>query len=305
MSDAVFHDGERDVQERAGERANALINGQNIRPTIPAAARLFVTQQRVFVTARVSPSGDPWAGFVTGPAGFLSASEDLGWLDISLAGASAARAEGGVLDNLVQGEPLGLLLIELLTCRRLRINGEVASVDSRGLRLAVGESFALCPKYIQRRALLEGASPPPATAPETGTALNSMLRSWIRSADTCFVASAHPDGRLDASHRGGQPGFVQVRDDALFVPDYPGNSLFNTLGNFVLNPRAGLCFVHFDGGRQLQLTGDVHLHHDRVQDQALTGGTKRWWEFRPRRWAVTALNAPLGFRFLEASSFNP
>jgi predicted pyridoxine 5'-phosphate oxidase superfamily flavin-nucleotide-binding protein len=257
------------------------------------------------IIARVSPSGEPWAGLVAGHAGFLSVSSDLEALGIAVSDASAARASGGMLDKLAQGEPLGLLLIELSTRRRLRINGEVASLDGSGLVLSVSESFALCPKYIQRRDLVERASPSAAAKSETGTGLNNMVLDWVRSADTCFVASAHPSGRLDASHRGGQPGFVQVRDGALLVPDYPGNSMFNTLGNFAANPVAGLCFVDFNGARQLQLTGDVLIRYDVAEDNPLTGGTGRWWEVRPRRWVVSTFDAPFGFQFIDASSFNP
>jgi predicted pyridoxine 5'-phosphate oxidase superfamily flavin-nucleotide-binding protein len=55
----------------------------------------------------------------------------------------------------------------------------------------------------------------------------------------------------DVSHRGGRPGFVRT-DDAvtLTVPDYIGNSLFNTIGNLQVNPRAGLLFPNF-------VTGDI------------------------------------------------
>ena len=60
------------------------------------------------------------------------------------------------------------------------------------------------------------------------------------SADTFFVASAHAERGVDASHRGGLPGFVRVLGDrTLEIPDYPGNSMFNTLGNPAADPRAG------------------------------------------------------------------
>ena len=54
---------------------------------------------------------------------------------------------------------------------------------------------------------------------------------------------------MDASHRGGQPGFVQVESDRRLVfPDYAGNNHYNTIGNLVLDPRAGLLFVDFEQG---------------------------------------------------------
>jgi len=134
---------------------------------------------------------------------------------------------------------------------------------------------------------------------------HDAITSWIEQADACFVASAHPDGAMDASHRGGARGFVALRSGVLRIPDYPGNSLFNTLGNFSLNPRAGLVFLHFEHSRQLQLSGDVRLDLAARDTEGTTGGTGRWWAFHPRRWIVSPLDMPLAWRFADASPFNP
>jgi hypothetical protein len=53
---------------------------------------------------------------------------------------------------------------------------------------------------------------------------------------------------------------VRVVDDGtLLFPDYPGNNMFNTLGNLAGYPKAGLLFVDFEGGDLLQLTGRAEL----------------------------------------------
>ena len=49
MNDSVFHEGERLVQERTGEREIALLNGRMIADRIPSAARSFIAQQRLCV----------------------------------------------------------------------------------------------------------------------------------------------------------------------------------------------------------------------------------------------------------------
>jgi predicted pyridoxine 5'-phosphate oxidase superfamily flavin-nucleotide-binding protein len=55
------------------------------------------------------------------------------------------------------------------------------------------------------------------------------------------MASFHPRGGADASHRGGRAGFVRVLDeDRLAFADYPGNNMFNTFVNLIEYPRAGL-----------------------------------------------------------------
>ncbi|MEO0323362.1 MAG: pyridoxamine 5'-phosphate oxidase family protein [Myxococcota bacterium] len=69
----------------------------------------------------------------------------------------------------------------------------------------------------------------------------------ITGADAFYVASyADLEGgrQVDVSHRGGRPGFINVADDGtLTVPDFKGNDVFNTLGNFTENPRGGLVFI--------------------------------------------------------------
>jgi hypothetical protein len=65
---------------------------------------------------------------------------------------------------------------------------------------------------------------------------------------------------MDASHRGGERGFVQARGDGCLVfPDYAGNNHYNTIGNLVLDPRVGLLFVDFETGGLLQLLGTAAI----------------------------------------------
>ena len=304
MGKTPFHDGEILIQERVGEREIAMLNGRSIAARIPAAARLFLSRQRICVLASTAANGDPWATFVTGPSGFASVSEDLTILDLALTQERGAGEQAPSLRSLKAGDPIGLLFIELATRRRLRINGSIARINA-GLQIAVQVAFPNCPKYIQRRQIEGVNAPRPAFPLESGTELTDTVVEWIQRADTAFVASAHPDGRLDAGHRGGNPGFVRIREGALLIPDYPGNSLFNTFGNFALNPRAGLTFLDFDQARQLQLTGEVALHFGVSEEIELTAGTGRWWKFRPQRWFASPWNASLRWRYIDASPFNP
>ena len=74
------------------------------------------------------------------------------------------------------------------------------------------------------------------------------------------LATAHPESGLDASHRGGKPGFVRVENEKRLVfPDYPGNNMFNSLGNISSYPRAGLLFPDFQSGASLQITGAASI----------------------------------------------
>src|SRR4030095_14952481 len=70
------------------------------------------------------------------------------------------------------------------------------------------------------------------------TALTESQRLAIERADTLFIASVHADAGADASHRGGQPGFVRgLGERRLVSPDYAGNNMFQTLGNIAAPTR--------------------------------------------------------------------
>ena len=96
-----------------------------------------------------------------------------------------------------------------------------------------------------------------------------------------------------------------VDDRTLRIPDYIGNSMFNTLGNFTANPRAGLIFPDFESGRTLQLIGRPEILYDVDGSAEETGGTKRYWLLHIDRWLETTQAAPLSWEFLDASPYNP
>src|SRR6185369_9496968 len=133
--------------------------------------------------------------------------------------------------------------------RRFRINGHVSSITPAAVEVDIDEAFANCPKYIQSRRLAQQGGESTADI-ASGTALDAARLQLIARSDTVFVASQHPSRGLDVSHRGGAPGFVRALDaSTLRVPDYPGNSLFQTLGNLAVAPAAGLAILDFDRGR--------------------------------------------------------
>lgn len=297
-----FHEGERKIQERTGERSKAIVNGRMIAGRIPANATTFLAQLSYCLLGWESPEGDVWSSFLTGQAGFATCDKAGTTVTIRLNDVCKGIPPFG---GMRQGDPLGLLFIDLATRRRLRVNGPLAEWSEDRLLLTVAEAFPNCPKFIQRRNVqlsMAGLDP---VAIEQGDSLTDDIKDWLSSADTLFVASAYPGGSVDVSHRGGNPGFVRLENGALRIPDYPGNSMFGTLGNFAVNPHAGLVFLDFVSGRQLQLTGDVRLDLDAGESAGETGGTGRWWEFKPRRWFISSSKIPFDWTLIDNSPFNP
>ena len=108
--------------------------------------------------------------------------------------------------------------------------------------------------------------------------LDARGRSLISAADNFYIATSYrktadaPEHGADVSHRGGKPGFVGLDGDRTLVfPDFPGNAYFNTLGNLLLNPRAGLLFVDFSSGDLLSITGEAEILWDSSETYGFVG----------------------------------
>jgi uncharacterized protein len=156
---------------------------------------------------------------------------------------------------LVPGALVGLLVPDLAARRRMRINGRIAAGEAGTMVVRAEQVYANCPQYIQPRESGAEARLSGGPAVTRGRSLSERQRDVIRRADTFLIATANPAEGLDASHRGGPPGFVEVAGDTLSWPDYAGNAMFNTLGNIALYPRAGIVVPDFQTGAVLQLAG--------------------------------------------------
>jgi PPOX class probable FMN-dependent enzyme len=77
------------------------------------------------------------------------------------------------------------------------------------------------------------------------------------------LASGGADGAMDASPRGGEPGFVLAPDPhTLWVPDAPGNNRLDTLENIVATGRLGLLFMIPGVDETLRVNGRARLSVD-------------------------------------------
>lgn len=280
-----WHPGEQALQRRMGVRERMEAVGRRVlRDFLPEEHREFYPLLSFLVVGSRDEAGQPWASILTGEPGFVG-SPDPRRLRVD-----AWPAEVDPLARALRpGAELGLLGIDLSTRRRNRANGRVLAADGSGFTFGVGQTFGNCPRFIHRRELRasdgETGAAPPATRSE---ALGAADRALVTAADTFFVASAsrgagdEPAHGLDASHRGGPPGFVRVEDArSLLVPDYPGNQFFNTLGNLLVEPRCGLLFLDFERGDLLQLAAEAEiLWREPAAAQPLDSG--RWLRFRVR-----------------------
>ena len=104
-----YHAGELAVQSQAGVQAEAANLGNIIGATIKPAAKDFLLTQR-FAIASTVVSNNVWASLLTGKPGFVQAIGD--------------RTVKVQATNPSDSLQIGLLVIDLATRRRLRINGK-------------------------------------------------------------------------------------------------------------------------------------------------------------------------------------
>lgn len=294
MERSPWHAGEQQLQAHVGvaERMEAF-GRKVIRTWMPDQHREFYQQLPFMLYGAVDAQGRPWASVLEGAPGFAH-SPDAEHLRFSTLPAGDDPAQ------LRNGEPIGLLGIELHTRRRNRLNGHVGDLGVNGFDVSVDQAFGNCPQYIQLRQFQRvPLSDPQTRPPQHLDTLDDAATALIEGADTFFVASyVDVDGQraVDVSHRGGQPGFVRVEGNRLTIPDFAGNLHFNTLGNLLLNPQAGLLFIDFSTGDLLQLSGRTEIILEGPQIEAFQGA-ERFWTFEVEKLVRRPAALALRWRF--------
>jgi hypothetical protein len=185
----------------------------------------------------------------------------------------------------------------------------VIAINDQEIQLSVDQSFGNCPQYIQPREFewitpLQMAQKGMDQGPiKEFTEFDQVTKELITKSDTFFVASVaingtgEPSEGADISHRGGLPGFVRFDNKHnLTIPDYRGNSHFNTLGNFVDNPQAGLLFIDFETSNILTLTGTVEVLWDSSEIEYFEGA-ERLWRFNIKKGRLLNNVLPISWKF--------
>ncbi len=301
-----FHEGELKAQRLAGEAQEGESNGAMIGNKIMSGALTFIRAQKMAIVSSRDAQGRQWASLLFGPAGFLAPGSDRKSLTISIDPAENDEKDP-LWQNLNSDAHIGVLIIELATRRRLRVNGSAARTQN-ALTVIVEESFGNCLKYITRREVnIEPRQKTSGKRQELhGEKLGKEQTALLAAADVLFLATGHPQRGADASHRGGNPGFVEVVDaNALRIPDYSGNSMFNTLGNLLVDQHYGMLVPNFQSGKALQLTGTAKIIWCENDAEQRTGGTNRFVEFHVDEWRETAMPANVSEHLLDYSPYNP
>jgi uncharacterized protein len=123
----------------------------------------------------------------------------------------------------------------------MEISSDYRVTSSSQLRAVIGEPGELVPKKVMR-------------------ALDEMATDFIRRSPFLVLATADAEGNLDASPKGGNPGFVAVEDElTLAIPDRKGNKLIFGLQNILANSHVGLIFMIPGTDETLRVNGTGEL----------------------------------------------
>ena len=93
--------------------------------------------------------------------------------------------------------------------------------------------------------------------------IDEHIGRFIELSPFMVMASGNLDNRLDASPRGGSPGFVKILDrHNLLVPDSAGNNRLDTLENILTSPQVGLLFMIPGVEEMARVNGQASLRTD-------------------------------------------
>ena len=297
-----FHQGEIDIQKLTGEQLIADKLSPYIRDVIPDGAFDFICQQ-VFIWIGIEDEkGFLWAFPLFGSPGFINPNKGR-LLEIHLENNFSIPVQWR--NALQKGKAIGCLVIDLSTRHRIRINGVIRECNENNLQIEIKQSYPNCPKYIRKRKIQNDFFSSEFIFKTSGIELTEQAKNIITYSDTAFVASLAKN-EADVSHRGGASGFIKcIATNKILVPDYKGNSLFNTLGNFQVNPKAGLTIVDYAQGYYLQIFGKTNIVFDSDPRILNTGGSNRHWTLEINKWYLFKLKNSCKWNEFDFSPYNP
>ncbi|MBQ4833383.1 pyridoxamine 5'-phosphate oxidase family protein [Pseudoalteromonas sp. MMG010] len=259
-----FHKGEILAQKRAGANDIAQWAGDFIRDYLPEQHRDFYTHLPFLIVCGSDNQRNVWITLIEGDEDFIqSPNKHLITLSAKI------NDDDPLKLSFSDGSHIGVLGIELQNRRRNRFSGFIKALNT-GYEIKIGQTFGNCPQYIHPRNWTREFTEKPLPAISSHELSNEQQR-FITHADTVFIGSGQLNeseplsSGFDASHRGGEPGFVKVMTKTrLYLPDYSGNNFFNTIGNIISDGRIALVFIDFETGGLLHISGHAKIDWEPV-----------------------------------------
>ncbi len=304
MSD-IFHEGQLAVQRITGEEEIANMRIPMIKDSLHPRSIPFLENQVLAFLGSEDKNENIWLSLVAGERGFISV-PTLNEIKFDIS-KIRSNMDDIFFRNIITKPTVGMLFHEAARRARYRAWGK-AKQEGNELNFEIRMGYPSCPKHIQREIIeLPEDNLALSSKIENGTTLSQLEKDWISKTHTFFVATQTKAGDIEASHRGGDPGFIEILETgSLRIPDYIGNSMYSTLGNIYENPKAALLFVDYVKGEILQLSGKAELQFNQESKEDLykSGDTGRFWTFKTEQWIKTKDHIKLNSEFIDYSPFN-
>lgn len=300
-----FHDGQLAVQKIADEEEIAKQRIPMISNSLHPRSIPFIEDQILAFPGSEDYNGNIWLSLLIGERGFIKI-PSLQEITFDLS-KIVSNPTDIFFKNIELKPTVGLLFHEAARRIRYRAWG-IARKKENQLVFDIRMGYPSCPKHIQRE-IIEIPEDAKVTSAsyQKGTKLGEVEKALIIEAHTFFIATQTKKGDIESSHRGGDPGFIEIQENGILrVPDYIGNSMFSTLGNIYENPKAALLFVDYKKGETLQLSGNAELQFDQnsKDDFYKSGETGRFWTFQTEKWIRTVNHHKVNSKFIDFSPFN-
>lgn len=158
MSDNIYHNGNRDLQDHFATRKLAdRVNDLIVHEEITEQERDFITSRDMFFISTVDEQGRPTVSYKGGDVGFVHVIDEKTIAFPGYDGNGMFLTAG----NIALNHEVGLLFIDLEQPQRLRLHGTASvSVDDPLLdeyvdakyiiRITIRNLFLNCPRYIHR-----------------------------------------------------------------------------------------------------------------------------------------------------------
>ena len=137
----------------------------------------------------------------------------------------------------------------------------VAQTTNDGRWTGPGITMTTIETEAQLRAVIGAA--PAGLAEKNQPYLNDFAVDFIARSPFLVLSTADAQGRIDASPKGDDPGFVAVENARqLLIPDRPGNRLAYGHTNILANPQVGVLFMIPGTPETLRVNGQATLSAD-------------------------------------------
>lgn len=296
----LFSERELQVQSFAGEdqiakaRTHRAVNNK-----LNNFFARFLENQLFFTITTIDENTNVWVSMVSGTPNFIKV------INPSTITIDKTRIisplEDLLFKNIKHQNTVSLLFIDRETSRRYRLNGKIKQ-EGTDLVVTIEETYGICPKHIQQRSFEYTSMSTVPIQVTKGSEILQAHKSLIENTNTFFLGTQAYNKKANASHKGGEQGFVQfIKNNTLRIPDYPGNNMFNSLGNLQENQKSGLLFMDYKTNSMLQLTGHGEIQFDQKSELDLiqSGNTGRFWLFKINSWIVTENFNQINWKYLN------